>query len=105
MSYDCKFSKYWTPTLQRPYPMHFVQAPSKSNQLLIYYNGKPQLQGLSTSSGPIMYPSKEVDYKSSNDYKCQIYPKKTSVQYPITHSIPGPYLQSYIVIPNKMYSY
>jgi hypothetical protein len=96
------------PTAQHPYPMNFVQAPSQSNQLLIYYNGKPQLQGLSTSKGPVMYPQKEVNCSPSNSWerKHSFCPRKnTAIQYPTTHSIPGPYLQSYIALPNKMYGY
>ncbi len=104
MSYDSKFTKYWMPTTQHPYPMNFVQAPSKSNQLLIYYNGKPQLQGLNTASGPFMYPIKE-DTVRSNTTKNKIIPKKSAIQYPTTHSIPGPCLQSYIALPKRMYPY
>lgn len=70
----------WKPNSKQPYPMNFVQAPSSTNQVLVYYNGKPCLQGLSTNKGPIMYPT--------------------------THSIAGPYLQSYININHrKMYMY
>lgn len=103
MSYNCKFLKYWSPTTQHPYPMNFVQAPSKTNQLLIYYNGKPQLQGLSTVKGPFMYPVKDNNSKlSSNINKGH---KNSAVQYPTTHSIPGPCLRSYIALPKKMYTY
>lgn len=65
------------------YPMNFVQAPSVNHQIVVYYKGSPHLQGLSTNKGPVMYP----------------YPKthlSGPITYPTTHSIPGPYLQSYI---------
>lgn len=51
----------------------------KNPQVNIIYRGKTYTQGLSPNHGPIMYP--------------------------ITHSIPGPFLQSYIHLPNKSYMY
>jgi len=38
------------------YPDNFVMAPNPYYQSLVYYNGKPMLQGLSRVSGPIMFP-------------------------------------------------
>jgi len=73
-----------------PYPMNFMQAPSFENQILIDYGGQPMLQGLSTIRGPFMFP-----------VRAQV-PQLSQLAYPITHSIPGPYQQSYI---NKMGSY
>jgi len=98
----------WIPTQKHPYPMNFVQAPSPKHQINVFYNGKPQLQGLSTVTGPIMYPLREVCANPKNGWerKHTIYPKQNSaIVYPTTHSIPGPFLQSYIALPNKMYPY
>ena len=39
---------------------------------------------------------------SQNQY---LYPSNSAITYPTTHSIPGPYLQSYINLPNRSYSY
>lgn len=97
----------WMPTSQHPYPMNFVQAPSKSNQVLVYYNGKPQLQGLSTNKGPVMFPLREVNSNPKNGWerKHTIFPRNSAICYPTTSSVPGPFLQSYIALPNKMYMY
>ncbi len=114
----------WMPSLQHPYPMNFVQAPSPTNQVLVYYNGKPQLQGLSTVKGPVMYHTRQINCKSIPDLttgnglsprwgnpknswerKHAVCPRNNAIMYPTTHSIPGPYLQSYIAIPNRMYMY
>ena len=98
----------WMPSAQHPYPMNFVQAPSATNQNLVYYNGKPYLQGLSTSSGPIMFPTREANCHPKNAWerKHTAYPSCCSaVVYPTTHSIPGPFLQSYIALPNRQYPY
>ena len=95
--------KLWSATATHPYPMNFVQAPSASNQILVTYNGKPQLQGLSANHGPVMFPLREITSCPTNSYerKHTIY----TTPYPTTHSIPGPYLQSYIALPNRMYPY
>lgn len=98
----------WVPRQSNPYPMNFVQAPSPSNQVIVYYNGKPYTQGLSTVKGPVMYPFTEYNADPTNAWerKHTIYPKQNSaIVYPTTHSIPGPYLQSYICMPDKMYPY
>jgi hypothetical protein len=98
----------WMPSLQHPFPMNFVQAPSASHQVLVYYNGKPQLQGLSTNKGPVMFPLREVNCHPKNSWerKHTICPfKNNAIVYPTTHSVPGPFLQSYIALPNKMYAY
>lgn len=97
----------WIPTLQNPYPMNFVQAPSPTNQVMVYYNGRPQLQGLSTVKGPVMFPQREITENPVNGWerKHTIYPRKNAAVYPTTHSIPGPFLQSYAVLPNRMYPY
>ena len=98
----------WMPSLQHPYPMNFVQVPSPAHQVMVYYNGKPQLQGLSTAKGPVMYPSREVNCnpKNGHERKHTICPtRNNAIMYPTTHSVPGPYLQSYIALPNKMYPY
>ena len=97
----------WMPSSQHPYPMNFVQAPSPSNQALVYYRGKPYLQGLSTAGGPIMFPQREInsDPKNGWERKHTIYPRNSAIVYPTTHSIPGPFLQSYIALPRQMYPY
>ena len=106
MTQYCSF----TNNIETPkaYPMNFVQAPSPTHQIMVYYNGKPQLQGLSTNKGPVMYPLRETNCNPKNGYerKHTIYPMRNSaIMYPTTHSVPGPYLQSYIALPNKMYTY
>jgi hypothetical protein len=67
----------WHSTPSNPWPMNFVQAPSFSNQVLVSYKGQPNLQGLSTVKGPIMFPVKQI-------------------AYPVDHSIPDPFNQHYI---------
>lgn len=94
----------WMPTTQNPYPMNFVQAPSPTNQTLVYYNGKPHLQGLSTSSGPIMFPSREPNNHPNNGWERK-HQSNSKIAYPTTHSIPGPFLQSYIALPRHQYPY
>lgn len=100
--------RQWMPSSQHPYPMNFVQAPSLSYHNMISYNGKPYLQGLSINKGPIIYPSIEKTCNPKNGWerKHTIFPKNESaIVYPSTHSIPGPLIQSYIALPNKMYPY
>jgi hypothetical protein len=99
-------SPNWTPTVQHPYPMNFIQAPSSTHQILVHYEGKPHLQGLSVNTGPIMFPvdTQSCSYRGA-DYIPR-YPKSKSViAYPTSHSIPGPLLRSYIHLPNHMYMY
>ncbi|AYV85495.1 MAG: hypothetical protein Satyrvirus20_2 [Satyrvirus sp.] len=85
----------WQGNIKYPYPMNFVQAPADDKQILVYYNGKPMLQGLSINKGPVMFPAKQ-----SNPFR------KGAIMYPTTHSIPGPYLQSYMYNGHhKMYPY
>lgn len=98
----------WMPTLEQPYPMNFTQAQSPKNQVVVYYQGKPYTQALSTNTGPIMYPVRESTLCPKNGWerKHTIYPRRNgAIVYPTTHSIPGPYLQSYIALPKKMYPY
>lgn len=118
------YQQRWMPSTQHPYPMNFVQAPSPTNQTLVYYNGKPCsggqpevglspyrgkpcLQGLSTSSGPIMFPSRESSSNPKNSWerKHQGYYGNPAIMYPTNSSIPGPFLQSYIALPNRQYPY
>ena len=82
-------------------PYSFVQAPSSSHQVNVYYNGKQYLQGLSPNVGPIMFPKREVTSHPRNAWEH----KHCKIAYPTTHSIPGPYLQSYINLPGKTYMY
>lgn len=81
--YDPLYQR-WFPTTTNPYPMNFVQAPSATHQLLINYKNDTFLQGLHPVKGPFMYPYRP--------------PQTACIAYPVTHSIPGPYLQSYIAI-------
>lgn len=67
--------RLWHPSYQHPYPMNFVDAPSPEHQIYVYYQGRPMLQGLSRTSGPIMYP--------------------------LTHSIPDPYQLSFIALARR----
>ena len=92
----------WMPSTNSPYPMNFSQARSPQHQILITHKGSPMLHGLSTSSGPYMYPTR-VQYNRGpiNSYER----KHSAIVYPTTHSVPGPFLQSYINLPNKMYMY
>lgn len=50
-----------------------------THQINIIYRDRPYTQFLSPNQGPIMYPT--------------------------THSIPGPFIQSYINLPNRSYMY
>ena len=96
------YQQRWMPSTHNPYPMNFSRAKSPNHQINITYKGAPMYQGLSPSSGPYMYPMK-VQYNRGpiNSYER----KHSAIVYPTTHSIPGPFLQSYIALPNKMYMY
>lgn len=100
----------WMPTREHPYPMNFVQAPSPKHQVLVTYNGQPYLQGLHTTRGPQMFPYPNVQCNEcpANGWerKHSVYPRSSSaIAYPTTHSIPGPFLQSYISLPKRVYGY
>ena len=96
------YAQRWMPTKEHPYPMNFVQAPSAQHQIIINQNGRPMYQGLSINKGPVSYPIKVPCNRGPvNTYER----KHSAIVYPTTHSIPGPYLQSYIRLPNKMYMY
>lgn len=90
----------WMPTLQNPYPMNFMQAPSADHQIFVSYNNGAFLQGLHTVKGPMMFPSREYNPNPKTAWEM-----KHTTPYPTTHSVPGPYLQSYINLPYKMYMY
>lgn len=82
------------PSLQQPYPMNIpikktLPQESLTHQIVIYYNGKPHIQNNYKNK------SKKIYDQSINN----------AIVYPTTHSIPGPFLQSYIALPNKMYPY
>lgn len=85
--------------------MNFAQIPT--NQTLVYYNGKPYLQRVGQNSGPFMFQTNGTDNpKNIQEDKHQYCPEHYSgVVYPTTHSIPGPFLQSYIALPRKQYPY
>ncbi|QGR53743.1 hypothetical protein [Moumouvirus maliensis] len=97
----------WKSSNLYPYPNTFTQAPSVNHQIMVYYNGKPQLQTLSPTKGPVMFPTREVNTNPINGWerKHTIYPNNNRIMYPTTHSIPGPYLRSYINLPQKTYMY
>ncbi|BCS82903.1 hypothetical protein QLL95_gp1220 [Cotonvirus japonicus] len=97
----------WHPSPLNPYPNRFTQAPSPNHQILVYFNGKPQLQTLSPTQGPVSFASREISTNPQNSWerKHTIYPKNNAIVYPTTHSIPGPYLRSYIMLPKKTYMY
>jgi hypothetical protein len=90
----------WFPTPEYPYPMNFVQYPSRDHQLAVRYHGKDMLQGLSIIHGPLMYHNHyypcemNVRAYAFGPYRGEEY----SPAYPTTHSIPGPYLQKYIYL-------
>ena len=189
MSYP---TQHWIPTTKNPYPMNFMQAPSPNHQVMVNYNGRPYSQGLSTNTGPIMYPQQQHRYQYQpvsgyrpggtggcvdprlaqyemareldqnqridvpdprlgirkygpnyvSDPRCQQrsqeypsvsqfpypnpnhypnpninlnhypnpnhYPNQypnNAIAYPTTHSVPGPYIRSYISSPRQSYSY
>lgn len=92
----------WMPTKQQPYPMTFSQAPSPCHQIYVTYDGKQFLQGLSPVKGPYLYPIKrDLGREPVNSYER----KHCAIVYPTTHSIPGPYLRSFINLPSKTYMY
>lgn len=95
-------SKYqsWKPNHKNPYPNTFTQAPAPSHQIMVHYNGKPQLQTLSPYQGPQMFPVRETLPNPNNSYE-----RKNCIAYPTTHSIPGPFLRSYIDLPYKSSMY
>ena len=67
-----------------------------NNIILVQYKNKPYYQKLHPSYGPYMVP---LNNQST------IYLSNNKIVYPTTHSIPGPYLQSYISLPNRKYMY
>ena len=113
----------WMPSTYQPYPMNFSQAPSAQHQVSVSYQDQPFLQGLSPNTGPYMYPDCRkivisgatpigfTQNLSKIQSKHQYQPssglcKKSAIMYPTTHSIPGPYLRSYINIPRgRTYPY
>lgn len=81
--YPNRYQSYNAPGL---YPMNFMQAPSYEHQILVNYDNRPMLQGLSTVRGPFMFPVR-------NEIIC---PVQNEIMYPMTHSIPSPYQQFFI---------
>nr|URM62401.1 hypothetical protein [Mimivirus sp.] len=81
----------WKPTKLYPYPNNFTQAPSREHQIMVYYNGKPQLQTLSPNTGPIMFPEREINANPINGWerKHTIYPKNLilCIQQPIPYQV------------------
>lgn len=89
----------WIPTTSNPYPMNFVQAPSADHQIIVSYGGESFLQGLHPVKGPQMFP---INNRRRSE---PIYSSRSAIVYPTTHSIPGPFLQSYISLPKRVYGY
>jgi hypothetical protein len=89
--------------------MNFVKAPSPTQQLLVSYDGKPFYQGLDVVRGPLMFPPMEYNLNPINGWERKYtlfpYPNENPIMYPTTHSVPGPYLQSYIYLPRQTYPY
>lgn len=81
------YNQRWFPTPNYPYPMNFTDAPNPLNQIYVSYMGSPMIQGLDRSKGPIMFPRSMI--------------RNSPIMYPTTHSLPGPYLQSYIALVNR----
>lgn len=79
--------------------MSFTQAPSIQHQKLVLCQDKPHLQTLSPTLGPVLFPLREINSNPKNGWE------RKHTAYPTSHSVPGPYLQSYIALPNKMYYY
>lgn len=80
-SYPVRYPEYaqiWKGTPQNPYPMNFMQAPSFGNQVLVNFQGRPALQGLSTIRGPFMFPV------------------QSPIVYPMSHSVLDPYQRSFL---------
>lgn len=82
-------------TLNDNYPMSVSNPAPLNKTVIVTYNGQPYRQTLS-QNGPYMYQSDTPSYRYKSSCIC----------YPTTHSIPGPYLQSYINMPfMKTYMY
>lgn len=79
--------------MQKIYTISDVNIVQMNNPTIIL-NGNPYSQKLSVNIGPYMISLND------NTNKHQTY----QIVYPTTHSIPGPYLRSYIN-PGQFYSY
>jgi len=85
--YPVRYPQYiqiWQGTPNNPYPMTFMDAPAFDKQLIVNYQGRPNLQGLDIVRGPMMFPVRSPIY------------------YPMTHSIPSPFQQAFL---GKNYGY
>ena len=106
----------WEPTIANPYPMSFAGAPSPTNQILVSYQDETFLQGLNPVTGPIMFPSNAplCNFNKSKAVQVMVngvpyeevkLKKNVRLAYPMHHSVPGPYLQSYINLTNGTRTY
>lgn len=110
----------WYPTTANPYPMSFAGSPSPTNQVYVYYNDSTFLQGLNPVAGPIMFPAvvKErplCDFDKSKAVQVMINGvpytevktrnEKVVLAYPMHHSIPGPFQQSFINLKSGIRTY
>lgn len=74
----------------------------------IWVNNKPYVQRLSPNIGPYMYCTGKVSgpNPTGSNPKHALFMPTSAIMYPTTHSIPGPFLQSYIKMPRyKCYPY
>lgn len=103
----------WAPSSVNPYPMTFMQAPSEQNQVRVNFQNQDLLQGLSTIRGPFMFDNPRARYKKyekspkmregfdpmmsipARQFAASVW-TNTGIAYPTNHSIPGPFLRSYI---------
>lgn len=86
--------------------MNFMDAPSPTHQINVIYNGRPMLQGLDTVRGPMLFPNNRLsENRCANRYPSSRYPYGFGglppLVYPITHSYPSPYQQSFIMLAGK----
>lgn len=80
-TYPVRYPGYiqiWQATPENPYPMNFTQAPSFGHQVIVNYEGLPNLQCLSPVRGPFMFPV------------------RSPIVYPRTHSVLDPYQRAYL---------
>lgn len=73
-----------------PYKERFI--PSTYNPYESIYRPKTK-----NKSEPIVFVDGQLQSKSTET--------KSPIMYPTTHSMPGPYLQSYINLPNRSFAY
>lgn len=73
----------------KPMPT-FMQAPSFQHQNLVNYNGRPNLQGLSSTMGPMMFPVNCTNCQKANSLQFA-YPLNRSPMSQNTLAYTGPW--------------